>query len=102
MGVLMKALRYAAYGAFGCSALSLVLFLTEWFVPFLGAAISLTVFGALLLAADRALGLLTEIRNALCHTSDVLPEPVQAEIAAPTRSAAEIAADIRKMSARQM
>lgn len=99
----MQSVRFAAFGAFGFSVLSLVLFLQDMFAPFLGAAISLAVAGILLMALDRVLQLLTEIRDALRGKTNAQSEvviettgDVQAAPAVP-RTASEIAADIRRM-----
>lgn len=93
----MKSMQYTAFAAFGLSAVAAVLFVAEWFVPFLAAAISLAVSGVLLLGFDRALVLLAEIRDAVC-TVDAgeidLPAPPSSKT---PRSAAEIGADIRRM-----
>jgi hypothetical protein len=63
----------------------------------LGAAVSIGMAGILLLALDRILHLLTEIRDALSPAQKPAEAAPERTPVAP-RSADDIAADIRRMS----
>ncbi|MBN2631594.1 MAG: hypothetical protein JXR75_13770 [Rhodobacteraceae bacterium] len=96
----MVALRVAAWVAFGFSAVAFILLVNDGFLPFLGAALGLALMGALLLAADRVLVVLIEIRDALrgvdSAASGSPAETAQAKKLEP-RSMAEIAGDLDRM-----
>lgn len=103
----MKALQWTAYFCFFLSGTSVLAAMTNEAPAFLAVAVGLVITGICFLAVDRALWLLTDIRNALvpqvapaaaAEQPSVLPG---VEVAATrARTAAEIAADIAAMKAR--
>jgi hypothetical protein len=102
----MDALRWAAYGAFGLAGLALALFAFDgFFAPFLGVAASLGVSGLLLLALDKGLRLLADIRDAIVRQGPVI-EPisdVQADgfaTDAPVKTVAELSGDLDRLKAK--
>lgn len=98
----MVALRVAGWSAFGFSGIALVLLINDGFTPYLGAALSLILGGVLLLAADRALQLLADIRDALVKSgTSPVEDNAETKILAEPRSAAEITQDIDRLKNRQ-
>lgn len=94
----MLGIKIASWGSFALAALGFVLFVNEGFVPFLAASIACAISGVLLLAIDRVLVLLAEIRDALrgpANNQEAVFEP-RTDIA-PPRSAAEIAQDLDRV-----
>ena len=97
----MLGIKLASWGSFALAALGFVLFVNEGFVPFLAASVACALSGVLLLAIDRALVLLAEIRDALCaptNSQEAIFEPKTDE--ASPRSAVEIGDDLERMRKR--
>lgn len=76
-------MRWTAWAVLALAAVGLVMFLATEFAPMLGAAVSLGIAGVVLLGFDRALNLLSEIRDSLAAArvpaaaSDGAEEPSQ-------------------------
>lgn len=61
----MVLMKWTAWATLALSAIGLVMFMATEFAPMLGAAISLAIAGIVLLGFDRALCLLTEIKDGM-------------------------------------
>ena len=95
--VVLLALRYSAYGAFLLSGLAVLLLLEDFFIPYIGAAISLALAGILLLAIDRGLKLLEDIRDNLKADGLLSASVEKCEMAGSLpRSIGELAAEIER------
>lgn len=95
----MLALRVAAWGSFGLAMIAFVLFVNEGFIPFLAACISLLLAGVLLMAADRALVLLEQIKQRLTVAEPRQHEEHHDAIVVP-RAAEEIERDLIRIRAK--
>ncbi len=72
-------------------------------IAFLSPAVAAAISGCLFLAIDRALILLAEIRDRLPEPSARQPEqPSKLPEGTPTRSLAEIEADLERMKSRKV
>lgn len=94
-------LRVASWVYFGLAAVSIIAFLNTELVLFIGGAISLATVGIVLLALDKLISLLTDIRYVLVN-----PAPAATGAAddggdtAPARQITALASDIEKLKAK--
>lgn len=96
-------LRGAAWVAFALSAFALFMAFSQNYLLFFSAAAQAGFVGIILLAADRALTMLTQIRDALApqYATQMEQEaPQPATPSAPPRSVAELAADLERLKAK--
>lgn len=94
----MQSLKVFAWLSFGAAALCLLAAIVTGFEGYLLPAVSGGVAGVLFLALDRIVSLMTEIRDALVIRE---PEPtVETAAAVPTRTLAEVDADIKRLARR--
>jgi hypothetical protein len=91
-------LRIASYGCFGVAALCVVAALAAEDIYFAVPAISVGLVGVLFLAFDRALFLLSEIRDALVTSESSSPVAVPA--ATETAIASDISQGLQDLSSR--
>jgi hypothetical protein len=101
----MKIVQWTAYGCFGLAALAVVMSASYEAPAFIGAGLVLLAAGVAFLAADHALTLLREIRDALLlrqAASGAMFEGASggSDPVVPTRSATEIEADIASIRSR--
>lgn len=99
----MTLVKWTAYGCFAMAVMSVVLAMSNEDPTFLGAGLAVLIMGVGFWAGHLALGLLTDIRNALVPQAAVdhsTPLPTTKQAQTSSRSAAEIAADIAAMKAR--
>lgn len=101
----MQAVKWTAYVCFGTSGLTVILAMASEAPIFIGAALSVALLGMGFLAADRALLILTDIRNALVPALELQAQTVSVpahpgETIPSVRTAAEISADIAAIKAR--
>lgn len=99
----MNLLKYAAYGIFALGGLTVAFAIDQGEWVFIAGALWSAILGLALLAADRALVYLREIRDALVVGKDA-PEETRAVVpavatatAAPTKSVSEIKSDLDRM-----
>ncbi|MGY3437377.1 MULTISPECIES: hypothetical protein [unclassified Marinovum] len=99
----MTALRYSAYGAFALAVLVAMGAAVSEAVLLLGGSVSAGLIGLLLLAADRALTYLREIRDHLVGgtiVEEAMPASETPDPEMPVQSLQEIDQDIRRLRAR--
>lgn len=94
----MLALRWTAYAAFALAALAGMGFVNDADIFMLSAGLSLALSGMLLLAIDRGLTLLCDIRDRLPHATHTPYDTSTPETETPQpRPIAELEADLQRL-----
>jgi len=91
----MLLLQIAGYGALGMAGLGIMIALGMQAWLLIGASASLFAVGSLILAADRVITLLAQIRDAVVPSKAIVVEADQAD--RPVRSLADIEADLVRL-----
>jgi hypothetical protein len=103
----MEIIKIIAYVCFGLAGLFVILAIAGEELVLIAASISVALMGVLLLALDKIISTLVEIRDAVVgsgvETTEVTVQSTsvdEAEAAKPTRSVQEISADLERLKSK--